>query len=109
MSAPAITQSQCMTPVAHCQRPLRRKPASPFLTALPLISILALTLAYLEHRDMVRINQYALSILVAVPLSLVFFAPFVLNHWLKMNFAPSLALGLFLLFLAYLVHGAIFR
>src|SRR3989338_4184093 len=68
-----------------------------FITALPLVSILAITLAYLEHRDMVKINQYALSIVTAVPLSLTFFLPFFLNRWLKMNFVITLAFGLLFL------------
>ncbi len=64
-----------------------------FIVALPLVSILSLTLAYLEHRDMQKINAFAVSILTAVPLSLTFFIPFVLNRWLKLNFFLSLALA----------------
>ncbi len=96
--------------IAFCSWLAGKKPVlAGFITALPLVSILALTLAYLEHRDMVKINQYALSIVTAVPLSLTFFLPFFLNRWLKMNFFVTLAFGLFFLLLAYKVHGFIFR
>ncbi len=80
-----------------------------FLTALPLASILAITWAYLEHRDMGRINDYAVSILVAVPLSLTFFIPFVLNRWIKMSFWVSLTMGVLFLLVSYLIHSALIR
>jgi hypothetical protein len=80
-----------------------------FLVALPLTSMLVMIFTYLGHRDMSRIGQLAASIAVATPLSLVFFAPFLLDKWLKLNFAVSFSLGIALLFLAYLVHSAIFK
>ncbi len=58
---------------------------------------------------MQKVNEYAVSILVAVPLSLLFFAPFVLNRWLKLNFSVTLILALGLLAVAYLIHAAIVR
>ncbi|MCX5681484.1 MAG: hypothetical protein NT079_04305 [Candidatus Omnitrophica bacterium] len=80
-----------------------------FIVALPLISILSILFVYLEYRDMVKVNQFAVSILVAVPLSLLFFVPFVLNKWLKLNFSISFILGIGLLFVGYLIHSVIFR
>ena len=72
-----------------------------FIVALPLTSMLALAWAYFEHRDMQKINQFAWSILTAVPLSLAFFIPFIANRWLKLNFVLSLMLGLVCLGIAY--------
>ena len=96
--------------IAFCSWLAGKKPVlAGFITALPLVSVLAITLAYLEHRDMVKINQYALSIVTAVPLSLTFFLPFFLNRWLKMNFFVTLIFSLLFLLLAYKVHGFIFR
>lgn len=80
-----------------------------FLTALPIISALAILFAYLEHRDMTKINQYAASIVVAVPLSLAFFIPFLLNKWLKMGFALSFLSGLAFLAAAYFLHTWLFK
>ena len=65
-----------------------------FIVALPFTSLLSLTWAYIEHRDMQKVNNFAVSILVAVPLSLAFFIPFCMNRWLKMNFVLSLVLGI---------------
>ncbi len=80
-----------------------------FIVALPITSILTILFSYLQYRNMTKINELALSILVSVPLSLMFFIPFVLNRWLKMNFAVSFGLGIFLLFLAFLIHRSIFK
>lgn len=87
-----------------------RKPVlAGFIVALPLISILSLSWAYLEHRDMDKINAFAVSILLAVPLSLTFFAPFAANRWLKLNFFLSLTLGLVCLAFSYGLSYLILR
>ena len=79
-----------------------RKPMlAGFIVALPLTSLLSLTWAYIEHRDMQKINDFALSILVAVPLSLAFFIPFIANRWLKMNFIISLMFGVICIGISY--------
>lgn len=80
-----------------------------FLTALPIISATAILFAYLEHRDMAKINKYAVSIFAAVPLSLAFFIPFLLNKWLKLNFTFSFLAGLGLLAVAYFLHTWLFK
>jgi hypothetical protein len=74
-----------------------------------LVSILSILFVYLESRDMVKVNQFAVSILTAVPLSLLFFVPFLLNKWLKFNFPISFILGIGLLFIGYLIHSAILK
>lgn len=79
-----------------------------FLIALPLTSILTLCWSYFEFRDMDKLNSFAVSILTSVPLSLLFFVPFVLNRWLKMGFPLTMAAGLGLLWVAYLIQSAIF-
>ena len=80
-----------------------------FLIALPLMSILSIVFSYLEYRDMSKINEFAVSILAAVPLSLAFFIPFVLNKWLKMNFVLTFTLALAILAAAYIFHKLIFK
>jgi len=87
-----------------------RKPVlAGFIVALPLISMLAIVFSYLEFKDMNKINQFAVSILAAVPLSLFFFVPFLLNKWLKMSFPLTYALAMVFLILAYFAHSAIFK
>jgi hypothetical protein len=80
-----------------------------FIIALPLMSMLAILFSYLQYRDMVKINDFAISILVAVPLSLTFFIPFVLNKWLKMGFTLTYALAMGCLAVAYFLHSLIFK
>ena len=80
-----------------------------FLMALPLLSMLAILFSYLQYRDMAKINEFANSILVAVPLSLMFFIPFILNKWLKMGFTLTYSLGVGCLAAAYFLHSFIFK
>ena len=80
-----------------------------FVVALPLVSMLAILFSYLEYRDMDKINQFAVSIFAAVPLSLLFFVPFLLNKWFKMNFALTYLSAIGLLAAAYLIHQLIFK
>ena len=80
-----------------------------FIIALPLVSILGIFFAYLEHHNMEKINQFAISIVVAVPLSMVFFVPFLLNKWLNLNFYVSFLSGLFFLTGAYFLHSALLK
>lgn len=80
-----------------------------FLIALPLMSILAVLFSYLQYRDMNRVNQFASSIFAAVPLSLCFFIPFLLNRWLKMDFLMTFGMGLLFLVAAYFIHHLIFK
>ncbi len=87
-----------------------RKPIlAGFIIALPLSSLISIVFSYAEYRDMEKLNQYAVSILVAVPLSLLFFVPFVLNRWLKMGFGMTLVSSVALLGVAYIIHSSIFR
>jgi hypothetical protein len=80
-----------------------------FIVALPLISILAILFSYVQYKDMDKVNEFATSILTAVPLSLLFFLPFVLNRWLKWSFIPTYGLGFLLLFLGYLIHRSFLK
>ena len=80
-----------------------------FLIALPILSILAISFSYFQYRDMEKINQFANSIVVSIPLSLLFFAPFILNRWLKWSFFPIVLSGFILLFVGYLIHSRIFK
>lgn len=80
-----------------------------FIIALPLMSMLSILFSYLEYRDMTKINQFAVSIFAAVPLSLTFFAPFLLNRWLKLSFPWIYSLAVASVALAYLVHSALFK
>ena len=87
-----------------------RKPIlAGFIIALPLTSILAILFAYYEHRDMQKIDEFASSILVTVPLSLVFFVPFLLNRWMKLSFIPTFLMALAFLILAYFFASMVLK
>ena len=72
-----------------------------FIISLPLTSMLGILFSYAEYKDMAKINEFAKSIFILVPLSLVFFLPFLLNKWCKMNFGMTYFLGIALLGAAY--------
>ena len=86
----------------------RRYPVSAgFLIALPLATMLVLPLAYLQHRDPESTFQMARSILVALPITLLFFIPFLMRD--RFSFWGAYALGCALLPIGYFVHRAILR
>ena len=87
----------------------RRPGLAGFIVALPLVSMLSILLSYWQYRDMVKINQFAVSILTAVPLSLLFFVPFLLNRWFKFHFVPTYALAVGCVFAAYILHSFILK
>ena len=80
-----------------------------FIIALPMMSMLSILFSYAQYKDMAKINEFAVSIITAVPLSLVFFVPFILNKWLKLPFAATYVSAVGLLAAAYWLHSAFFR
>lgn len=80
-----------------------------FIIALPLTSVIAILFSYAEYRDMDKINRFAQSIFVAVPLSLTFFVPFLLNRWIKMNFASTFLLSISFLAISYYLASVFFK
>ena len=86
----------------------RRYPVTAgFIIALPLATLLVLPLAYLQHRDTASVFEMAKSILVALPISLLFFFPFLMRD--RFSFWGAYAIGCALLPIGYLVHRAIMR
>jgi len=78
-----------------------------FIVALPLATMLVLPLAYLQHRDAGSVFDMARSILVALPITLLFFIPFVLRD--RFSFWGAYALGCALLPVGYFLHRAVMR
>ncbi len=69
--------------------------------------MLVLPLAYLQHRDPGSVFQMARSILVALPITLLFFIPFLMRD--RFSFWGAYALGCALLPVGYFMHRAIMR
>ena len=70
------------------------------IVAMPLVSILAMGWLYGETRDNALVTRFARDIVVLVPLSLVFFLPFLFESRTRLGFLPNLLLGLALLAVA---------
>ncbi|MFN3430840.1 MAG: hypothetical protein ACK46X_12905 [Candidatus Sericytochromatia bacterium] len=78
-----------------------------FITALPLSSLLALSLAYAQSGDGTATAKYAMSILVALPASMLFFVPFLFYDRLRGSFWLYLLAGVCLLGVGSLAHRAL--
>ncbi len=68
------------------------------IIALPLTSILAMSWLYAETRDNLLLTQFAKDIFLIVPMSLVFFLPFLLEKKTSLGFIANMLIGLVLLF-----------
>jgi hypothetical protein len=75
-----------------------------FLLALPLSTMLALAFSHAEYRDSLKSVAFAKSIFLAVPLSLLFFVPFVFAGKLQLGFWWLYSLGILLLVVGYFIH-----
>jgi hypothetical protein len=76
-----------------------------FILALPLSTLLALAFTQTEFNDAVKSVQFAKSIFLAVPLSLLFFVPFFLADKLKWPFWGLYGTGILLLAAGYFLHA----
>jgi len=75
-----------------------------FITALPLVSIIAIAFAYTQHGDVDITARYARSIIFALPISWLFFVPFFFTEKFNLGFWPSWVMGLALLAAGYFLH-----
>jgi len=80
-----------------------------FLTALPLTTLLALAFSHMEWGDTKQSVEYAKSVFVAIPVSLLFFLPFLLAEKFNLNFWSCYTSGVVLLGFGYLVHSFIVK
>ena len=78
-----------------------------FIMALPIATLLVLPFSYMEYNDAAASVKFAQSIFIAVPLSLVYFIPFLLATKLGWSFPMLYISGLVLLVGAYFAHRAI--
>ena len=80
-----------------------------FLTALPLTTLIALAFSQMEWKDSTQSVEYAKSIFVAIPVTLLFFVPFLLAERLQLSFWQCYVLGIVLLGIGYLVFQYIVK
>lgn len=75
-----------------------------FVLALPLTTLIALAFNYGEFRDAKASVDFAKSTFYAVPLSLLFFLPFLFADRIKLGFWGLYGLGIALLGIGFGVH-----
>jgi len=80
-----------------------------FIIALPLGTMLVLLFSYAEYRDTASSIRFAKSIFLAVPMSLLFFVPFLLADKLPFGFWGIYAAGFALLVIGYFAHAFIMK
>ena len=64
------------------------------LLSLPIVSLLAFLLSWLQYRDLAAVSRLARETLVLVPLGLPFFVPFAFATRLGLDFWSSLGAGI---------------
>ena len=75
-----------------------------FIIALPIVSLIAIALSYYEHNDIEKTILFSKSILIAIPVSYLFFLPFFFSKSLNMNFFLMYGVGLGLLIIGFFIH-----
>ena len=75
-----------------------------FIIALPMASLIAIAFVYFEHNNVEKTILYAKSILIAVPVSYLFFLPFFFAKQFSMNIWMIYGSGILLLAVGYFIH-----
>jgi hypothetical protein len=81
--------------------------AAGFLVALPLSTMLVLPLSHIQHGDATATITFAKSILVAIPITFLFFVPLLLAERLGLSFWFAYVAGCALLPVGFVVHSAL--
>lgn len=82
----------------------KRPELAGFIISLPISTLLVLGLTQIEHSDTEKTVLLAKSIFAALPLTLVFFIPFLFSERLKISFWVCYASGIALLAVAFFLH-----
>lgn len=82
----------------------KRPELAGFIMALPIATLLALAFSFVEFKDAAATVRFAKSVFVAVPLSLLFFVPFLLAEKLQLPFWGLYTAGIALLATGYFIH-----
>ncbi|MCG8588356.1 MAG: hypothetical protein MJE66_03620 [Proteobacteria bacterium] len=83
----------------------RRAPGlAGFMVAMPVATLIVLPLSYLQHGSSEDTVNLARSILVALPITLGFFVPFLLTERLQLSFWTAYGAGVVLLPAGYVLH-----
>lgn len=80
-----------------------------FLTALPLTTLLALAFSHMEWGNSDQSVEYAKSVFIAIPVSLLFFIPFLFAQKLNLGFWACYSSGVALLGVGYFIHSSLVK
>lgn len=83
---------------------LKKPSLAGFLISLPLISLISVAMSYGEHRNFEKTLIFAKSILIGIPVSLMFFIPFLFSKTIGLNFVSTYFLGIIFLIIGYFLH-----
>lgn len=75
-----------------------------FIVSLPLVSLVTIFFSYIEHKDIDKTVSFAKSIFVGVPISLMFFIPFLFSKQFNLSFSQAYILGIVILIVGYFIH-----
>lgn len=80
-----------------------------FITALPITTLLALAFSQAQYNDSVQTVAYAKSIFVAIPVTVLFYVPFLLAGKLSLNFWTCYFVGILCLGVGYFIHSSVIK
>jgi hypothetical protein len=83
--------------------------AAGFLVSLPLATMLVLPMAYLQHQDTEKTIAFAKSILIAVPIIMLFLLPFIVAFRHGWSFWASYTVACAWLLPAFFLHRFLLR
>ena len=75
-----------------------------FIVSLPLVSLITILFSYLEYKDIDKTVSFAKSIFIGVPISLLFFIPFLFSKQLNLSFSQAYFSGIVILIIGYFIH-----
>ncbi len=94
--------------IAFCSWLAAKKPElAGFIIALPIATLLALPFSQLECQTQANSVKFAKSIFIGIPVSLLFFVPFLIAEKINLGFWSSYMLGLLLLVVGFMVHKVV--
>lgn len=86
----------------------KRPDLAGFIVALPLMSLLVLPFSHLEFSQPEHSVKFAKSIFLGIPISLLFFIPFLWAEKLQWGFWGLYASGVVLVALGYFIHQKLY-
>ena len=85
----------------------KRPDIAGFIVALPILSLITLVFVHTEHQNPATSIAFAKSIFVGIPISLLFFVPFLLAEKINISFWACYLGGIALLVIGFFLHKAI--